>query len=76
MAAAGPDGARALIGDLAAPVEGPVRLDLDDRYPELHDWATRHGVTRRGAEAVMVYGGRELPGDRRRRFIPLMQALG
>jgi GNAT superfamily N-acetyltransferase len=72
----GTDDAETLIGDLAAPVEGPVRLDLDDRNPKLRGWATRHGVTPRSAEAVMVYGGGELPGDRDRWFVPVMQALG
>jgi hypothetical protein len=57
-------------------VDGPVRLDLDDRYPQLRDWATRHGVPERCATAVMVHGGRPLPGDRSRWFVPVMQALG
>lgn len=68
--------AGAMIADIAASVEGPVRLDLDDRYPQPHDWATQHGFTLRTSTAVMVHDGRPLPGDRRRWFIPLMQALG
>ncbi|WP_115849463.1 hypothetical protein [Thermasporomyces composti] len=54
--------AEALIGDIAASVDGPVRLDLDDRYPQLHDWATQHGFTLRTSTAVMVHDGRPLPG--------------
>ncbi|MGE5286056.1 MAG: hypothetical protein ACM3ML_02410 [Micromonosporaceae bacterium] len=34
------------------------------------------GATLRNSTAVMVHGGRPLPGDRTRWFIPLMQALG
>jgi GNAT superfamily N-acetyltransferase len=67
--------ARALIADLAAGVEGPVRLDLDDRYPELHGWAVERGLELRTSTAVMAHGG-PLPGDRRRWFVPMMQALG
>lgn len=67
--------ARGLIADVAAGVDGPVRLDLDDRYPELHGWAVARGLELRTSTAVMAHGG-ALPGDRRRWFIPFMQALG
>lgn len=70
------DDARTLIAGVAGAVNGPVRLDLDDRYPQLHDWATQHGVALRTVTAVMVHGGGPLPGDRNRWFIPVMQALG
>jgi hypothetical protein len=68
--------AQTLIADVAATIGGPVHLDLDDRHPRLREWATRHGVPFRNATAVMVHGGRPLPGDRGRWFIPVMQALG
>ncbi|WP_345632979.1 GNAT family N-acetyltransferase [Rugosimonospora acidiphila] len=68
--------ARALIGDIAATIDGPVRLDLDGRHPELRRWAAGRGVPEWGSTTVMVYGAPELPGDRDRWFVPLMQALG
>ncbi|GAA4720728.1 GNAT family N-acetyltransferase [Phytohabitans rumicis] len=68
--------AKTLIADLAATVSGPVRLDLDDRHPQLREWATQHAVPVRNSTAVMVNGARPLPGDRGRWFIPVMQALG
>ena len=70
------DDAKTLIAGLAATAGGPVRLDLDDRYPQLRHWATQHRVALRNSTAVMVRGGQPLPGDRGRWFIPLMQALG
>ncbi|MGA8114369.1 MAG: GNAT family N-acetyltransferase [Actinocatenispora sp.] len=76
VVAATADDARTLIADTAARVDGPVRLDLDDRHPELREWATRHGVPVRGRTDVMVRGADELPGDRDRWFVPVMQALG
>ncbi|GAA3250304.1 GNAT family N-acetyltransferase [Dactylosporangium siamense] len=68
--------AKTLIADLAATIRGPVRLDLDDQYPQLREWATQHAVPVRNSTAVMVRGARPLPGDRGRWFIPVMQALG
>ena len=70
------DDARTLIVDLASTVSGPVRLDLDGRHPELREWATRSGMPQVFSTDVMVHGGRPLPGDRSRWFVPLMQALG
>ncbi|WP_246273514.1 GNAT family N-acetyltransferase [Phytohabitans houttuyneae] len=67
--------ARALIADVAAGVDGPVRLDLDGRHPELHAWAVKRGLELRTSTAVMARGG-PLPGDRGRWFVPMMQALG
>lgn len=66
--------AETLIRDTAEP--RPIRLDLGDRHPELLDWAVRHGVEPRASSTFMVRGGRPLPGDRDRWFIPLTQALG
>ncbi|HEX5996983.1 MAG TPA: hypothetical protein VFY84_17710 [Jiangellales bacterium] len=68
--------AKTLITDVARTVDGPVRLDLDDRHPELREWATRHGLASQTSSTVMVRGTRPLPGDRSRWFVPLMQALG
>jgi len=70
-----PAEARTLIADLAAGVDGPIRLDLDDRHPELHGWAVERGLEPRASTAVMALRG-PLPGDRRRWFVPMMQALG
>lgn len=70
------DDAKTLMADIAGAVAGPVRLDLDGRHPQLRDWATGHGLALRASSAVMVQGGRPLPGDRARWFAPLMQALG
>jgi GNAT superfamily N-acetyltransferase len=75
VVAESPAEARGLIADLAAGVDGPTRLDLDDRHPELHGWAVRRGLELRTSTAVMTLGG-PLPGDRRRWFVPMMQALG
>lgn len=76
VVAATVDDAKRLIADLAATISGPLRLDLDDRYPPLPEWAARHGVPLRTSTAVMVHGARSLPGDRDRWFVPVMQALG
>ena len=72
----GLDDARTLLADVCATVSGPVRLDLDDQHPELSAWAAGRGVTPCSSTEVMVHDGRPLPGDRRRWFVPLMQALG
>jgi ribosomal protein S18 acetylase RimI-like enzyme len=70
-------GAAALIGDLAAGAKGArVRLDVDHRNAELRTWATAHGVAPGFDTSLMVHGGRELPGERSRLFLPVMQALG
>jgi GNAT superfamily N-acetyltransferase len=68
--------AKTLISDLARAVAGPVRVDLDDRHPELLDWGARHGLAPGVSSAAMVLGARPLPGDRARCFAPLMRALG
>jgi hypothetical protein len=70
-------GATALIGELAACANGArIRLDVDHRNAELRTWATAHGVAPGFDTSLMVHGGRELPGERRRLFLPVMQALG
>ena len=72
-----PDGAaaRLLITDLAAPVRGPVRLDLDPRRAELPEWAVRHGLELVAVGAVMAYGAQDPPGDPSRLFAPVSVAL-
>ncbi|MFI6902620.1 GNAT family N-acetyltransferase [Nonomuraea sp. NPDC050394] len=67
--------ATALIGDLAAGWDLPVRLDLDMSRPELVAWAVERGLGSPFPNTVMVRGG-ELPGDHARRFLPLMVSLG
>jgi GNAT superfamily N-acetyltransferase len=68
--------AKTLIADLARAVAGPVRIDLDDRHPQLLEWAAKHGLAAGVSSDVMVLHGRPLPGDRGRCFAPLMRALG
>jgi GNAT superfamily N-acetyltransferase len=68
--------AETLIADVAGAVSGPVRIDLDDRHPQLLEWAARRGLAPGVSSAIMVLGGRPLPGDRARCFAPLMRALG
>ncbi|MFD1934222.1 GNAT family N-acetyltransferase [Nonomuraea mangrovi] len=70
-----PATARDLIADLVAGVELPVRLDLDERHPELVAWAAEHGVSHYFGTSAMVHGD-GMPGDFRRLFTPTMQALG
>ena len=69
--------ARTLIGELAAGANGaPMRLDIDHRNAELRTWTTAHSIPPAFDTSLMVHGGRELPGERRRLFLPVMQALG
>jgi GNAT superfamily N-acetyltransferase len=70
------DDAETLIADVADAIAGPLRIDLGDRHPQLRKWAAAHGLTPRASAALMVLGGRPLPGDRARCFAPLMRALG
>ena len=70
------DDAKTLIADVAGAIAGPVRVDLGDRHPQLREWAASHGLTPGVSAALMVLGGRPLPGDRSRCFAPLMRALG
>jgi GNAT superfamily N-acetyltransferase len=68
--------AKTLIADLAGAVAGPVRIDIDDRHPQLLDWAPTRGLAWHDSSLAMVLDGRPLPGDRDRCFAPLMRALG
>jgi GNAT superfamily N-acetyltransferase len=70
------DDAKTLIADVAGSIAGPVRIDLGDRHPQLREWAVGRGLTPGASAALMVLGGRPLPGDRARCFAPLMRALG
>jgi GNAT superfamily N-acetyltransferase len=70
------DAGRALIADLAAPVDGHVRLDIDNRDGGLLAWAAEHGVAPGDVVTLMVHGDRDLPGDRERLLLPLMLAVG
>src|SRR5580698_9366674 len=53
-----------------------VRIDLGDRHPQLREWAVDRGLTPGASAALMVLGGRPLPGERAWCFAPLMRALG
>jgi hypothetical protein len=70
------DDAKTLIADVAGSIAGPLRIDLGDRHPQLREWAVGRGLTPGAPAALMVLGGRPLPGDRARCFAPLMRALG
>ena len=70
------DDAKTLIADVAGSIAGPVRIDLGDRHPQLREWAVGRGLMPGASAALMVLGGRPLPGDRARCFAPLMRALG
>ena len=65
--------ARDLITDVASTVDGDVRLDTE--HAALADWAAASGLPLWFESTCMVHG-RDLPGDRRRLFTPVMQALG
>ncbi|MEO5727807.1 MAG: GNAT family N-acetyltransferase [Byssovorax sp.] len=67
--------ALALLADLAAAVEGPVRLDLMHRRPELTAWTEARGLRCGFTTAVMVHGDPP-PGDPARLFAAAMLALG
>jgi GNAT superfamily N-acetyltransferase len=68
--------AKTLIADVAGGISGPVRIDLGDGHPQLREWAVRRGLAAGVSSALMVLGGRPLPGDRAQCFAPLMRALG
>jgi hypothetical protein len=70
------DAGRALVADLAAGVDGPVRLDVDHRHAGLLAWAAEHGVAPGDTVTFMVRGADALPGERRRLILPAMLAVG
>jgi len=66
--------AKRLIADLVRDGDGPFRLDLDERHPDLMAWAVAHGLASGFATTIMVCGP-DLPGDSDHIFLPVMQAL-
>jgi GNAT superfamily N-acetyltransferase len=68
------DEAKLLISDLAAGVEGPIRVDTP--HPALGAWLVEHGLVEQFTVDAMVHGATDLPGDRARLYAPMMQALG
>ncbi|MFJ2023649.1 GNAT family N-acetyltransferase [Streptomyces sp. NPDC087897] len=68
--------AQALIADLAATTDRPLRIDVEDRHKELLGWLTEHGLESVSRTTIMTYGIPELPGDAVRRFAPLTLATG
>ena len=69
-------GDEGLIADLAAGVDGDIRLDLDHRFEGLRAFAARHGLTPGDSVTLMVRGAHGLPGDRARVTAPMMMAVG
>jgi predicted N-acetyltransferase YhbS len=68
--------ARALIAELAASIDGPVRVDLGHDRPVLRRWVTERGLDSGFTVSLMAVDGRLPDGDPARQFAPLMQALG
>lgn len=66
----------AVIATLADDVEGSFRVDLNDRDVAVREWATAHGLLETNTSTLMVYGADAFPGDRRRWYAALMQAVG
>ncbi|GII58277.1 acetyltransferase [Planotetraspora thailandica] len=59
----------ALLADLAAGVEGAVRIDVEHRWAGLVGWVEEHGLGTAFSTTVMIHGA-DLPGDRDRLFLP------
>ncbi|NKZ02755.1 GNAT family N-acetyltransferase [Actinomadura latina] len=55
--------------------EGPIRLDIDHRHPELNAWAEEHGLRPAFTTTIMEYGA-PVANDPSRLFLPVAQALG
>lgn len=55
--------------------QGPVRLDIDHRHPELITWAESHGLRPAFTTTVMEHGA-PITGDLSRLYLPVAQALG
>ncbi|WP_045741072.1 GNAT family N-acetyltransferase [Actinoplanes rectilineatus] len=68
--------AKALIGELTADADRPVRVDLREAAAALREWVEHGGAARVLTSTTMVQGGRTLPGDRSRWVVPATQALG
>jgi GNAT superfamily N-acetyltransferase len=74
--AADTDAAIALSADLASRANGEVRIEVGDERAELAAWANATGLVRSATTSVMTLGGRPLPGDRDRWFMPVTLAIG
>jgi GNAT superfamily N-acetyltransferase len=70
-----PEVARTLIEDLAAGIDGPIRLDLDLHQQYLVDWVEGLDVGQGSTSTIMV-SGEPLPGDRKRLFTAVTAASG
>ncbi|KOU06216.1 acetyltransferase [Streptomyces sp. NRRL F-2295] len=68
--------AQALITDLAATTDRPLRIDVEHRHKELLGLLADRGLKPVSRTTVMTYGTAELPGDAARRFAPLTPATG
>ncbi|NBM15537.1 GNAT family N-acetyltransferase [Streptomyces sp. GC420] len=68
--------AKALVTSLAAGPDRVLRTDIDVRHEEFLSWVKDRGMEPVAANAVMVLGMPELPGDWTRRFAPLTVAAG
>jgi len=66
--------ARALIRGVARSAPGEVRVDPDFRFPALTAWVRERGLVPTAPAPRLVFGGRALPGDPRRRFAPFTRA--
>jgi GNAT superfamily N-acetyltransferase len=76
VVAANTDEAIVLAGDIAADTGGEVRIEVGEDRAELAAWAGATGLARAATTSLMTVGGRPLPGDRDRWFMPLTLALG
>jgi GNAT superfamily N-acetyltransferase len=73
-----PDDAAAhtLITELAAAVDGPVRLDPDPVHPDLTSWLLAHGLAKVNTMAFMVRGRWPPSGAHRHLYAPFTVAMG
>ena len=55
--------------------EGPIRLDIDHRHPELIAWAEDQGLRPAFTTTIMEYGA-PIANDPSRLLLPVAQALG
>jgi GNAT superfamily N-acetyltransferase len=67
------ESALALVDELVP--QGPIRLDIDHRHPELVAWAERHGLRPAFTTTIMEYGA-PIANDPSRLYLPVAQALG